>query len=202
MYIYVHSTYTCILVYMHVHVHVHVLHTVYIHKYIHCSYIYTAYICYILHTYIHTKGVYQVRGLRMQLQHQVRHNQVKMLPSYENWVMYLFIYPSSIYCHLLCIIYLPSKRSYSSATGAREYFSTTLPSGRPRWLIVTTLRAPLSNIYRMVGRAATILRDVEESQWARDENRYTYLWLLVIVLPSRGTLKSTLWRRRFEYIYN
>ncbi len=47
----------------------------------------------------------------------------------------------------------------SSATGLRENLSLGDPSGLPRWLISTTLH-PLSRTYLMLGKAATILRRV------------------------------------------
>ena len=58
--------------------------------------------------------------------------------------------------------YLCNNFFTSSATGAREYFSTTLPSGLPKWLINTTLWAPLSKQWRTLGKAATILRKIEK----------------------------------------
>ena len=60
--------------------------------------------------------------------------------------------------------YLCNNFFTSSATGAREYFSTTLPSGLPKWLINTTLWAPLSKQWRTLGKAATILRKIENRQ--------------------------------------
>lgn len=60
--------------------------------------------------------------------------------------------------------YLCNNFFTSSATGAREYFSTTLLSGLPKWLINTTLWAPLSKQWRTLGKAATILRKIENRQ--------------------------------------
>lgn len=53
---------------------------------------------------------------------------------------------------------LPSRLFSSAATGSREYFSgMAFPSGRPRWLISTTLLAPWSRQCWMLGTAALIL---------------------------------------------
>mmetsp|Transcript_19914 Transcript_19914/g.66985 ORF Transcript_19914/g.66985 Transcript_19914/m.66985 type:complete len:248 (+) Transcript_19914:1097-1840(+) len=50
----------------------------------------------------------------------------------------------------------PRRPSRALATGAMEYFSTLLPSGRPRCDMRTTLLAPLSRQYLMVGRAPSM----------------------------------------------
>lgn len=57
--------------------------------------------------------------------------------------------------------YFPSSFFNSSATGFMENFSTTFPSGLPRWLIKIIALAPLSIAYFTVGMAATILENVD-----------------------------------------
>ena len=57
--------------------------------------------------------------------------------------------------------YLPSSFFSSAATGVREYLSLWSPSGRPRWLMSTTDFAPWSRTCLMVGRAATILQNMQ-----------------------------------------
>ena len=44
----------------------------------------------------------------------------------------------------------------------------------------------------MVGRAATILKEQSKSILNSCKTCASYLWLLVTVRPSKGTLKSTL----------
>src|SRR5690606_26786777 len=71
-----------------------------------------------------------------------------------------------------------SNFSSSLATGAIEYLGFGSPSGRPRWLIRTTL-APLFRAYSTEGSAATMRA-------------------LFVMAPSlSGTLKSTRIRTRF-----
>ena len=55
-------------------------------------------------------------------------------------------------------------RSFSSsaATGLRVYLGLGCPSGLPRWDISTTLLAPCSSAYLMVGSAATMLATVTD----------------------------------------
>src|SRR5262245_52490496 len=66
----------------------------------------------------------------------------------------------------------PSSEERCSATGAIEYWASTLPFGRPRWLAHTTVASRSSNAV-MVGSAETMRRSSS-------------------ILPSRnGTLKST-----------
>lgn len=71
------------------------------------------------------------------------------------------------------VTFLPNSFSSSGTTGLRLYFGLGFPSGRPRWDMRMTALAPLSMAYLIVGRAPTMR------------------WLLVILSPSRGTLKST-----------
>ena len=68
---------------------------------------------------------------------------------------------------------LPRSFSSSGTTGFSEYLGLTWPLGRPRWDMRMTAFAPWSMAYLMVGTAPTMR------------------WGLVILSPSRGTLKST-----------
>ena len=89
----------------------------------------------------------------------------------------------------------PMRVCNSEATGLREYFSCTLPSGRPKWLIRTTHFAPISKACLIVGRAAIILcvyKHEHMNQCNRKPAGETHRWALLTVFPSRGTLKSTL----------
>ena len=74
------------------------------------------------------------------------------------------------------LISRPSSFLSSSATGARVNLVFLLPSGLPRWEQSTTLLAPLSRQYLMLGTAATILA----------------LLVIAPVFLSWGTLKSHL----------
>ena len=71
------------------------------------------------------------------------------------------------------VTFLPNSFSSSGTTGLRLYFGLGFPSGRPRCDMRMTALAPCSMAYLMVGSAPTMR------------------WLLVILSPSRGTLKST-----------
>ena len=71
----------------------------------------------------------------------------------------------------------PSSSPSRAATGASEYFASGAPLGRPRWAHTTT-RAPASDRALIVGTEARI----------RPSS--------VIVLPSRGTLRSDRTRTR------
>jgi hypothetical protein len=65
-----------------------------------------------------------------------------------------------------------------------------LPSGRPRCDMSTTLVAPLSSTYLIVGSAATMLKQI--SKKFRKFHCLAYRWLFVILPSFIGTLKSTL----------